>query len=157
MPDVILQGVARYRDSFRNHTDFYERAAAGTLPSVSWIHPPMSMCDHPCHDLALGERLHKDIYEALRAGPKWERTALAIIYDDDGDFYVRMTTSCVLCTANIYFFGSLSPPRRIMWCHRSRAFLRMGLGATSLAASVKSILTSGGSVLEAQLCSFRRG
>ena len=117
----------------------------------------MSMCDHPCHDLALGERLHKDIYEALRAGPKWERTALAIIYDDDGDFYVRMTTSCVLCTANIYLLGSLSLPRRIMWCHRSRAFLRMGLGATSLAASVKSILTSGGSVLEAQLCSFRRG
>ncbi len=94
MPDVILQGVARYRDSFRNHTDFYERAAAGTLPSVSWVHPPASMCDHPCHDLALGERLHKDIYEALRAGPKWEKTALAIIYDDDGDFYVWIATSC---------------------------------------------------------------
>ena len=32
--------------------------------------------------MALGERLHKDIYEALRAGPKWEKTLLAIVYDD---------------------------------------------------------------------------
>jgi phospholipase C len=102
MPDVILQGVARYRDSFRNHTDFYERAAAGTLPSVSWVHPPSSMCDHPCHDLALGERLHKDIYEALRAGPKWEKTALAIIYDDDGDFYVRRSQRHVPASSRIF-------------------------------------------------------
>ena len=37
--------------------------------------------------MALGERLHKDIYEALRAGPKWAKTLLAIVYDDGGDFY----------------------------------------------------------------------
>jgi hypothetical protein len=49
MPDVILQGVARYRSEFRNHTDFYARAAAGTLPAVSWVHPPGPMMDHPCH------------------------------------------------------------------------------------------------------------
>jgi phospholipase C len=87
MPDVILQGVARYRSEFRNHTDFYTRAADGTLPAVSWIHPPGPMMDHPCHDMALGERLHKDIYEALRSGPKWNKTLLAIVYDDGGDFY----------------------------------------------------------------------
>ena len=40
MPDIILQGVARYRSEFKNHTDFYTRAAAGTLPAVSWVHPP---------------------------------------------------------------------------------------------------------------------
>jgi hypothetical protein len=36
--------------------------------------PNASYNDHPCHDVALGERLVKDIYEALRAGPGWNRT-----------------------------------------------------------------------------------
>jgi hypothetical protein len=31
--------------------------------------------------MALGERLQKDIYESLRAGPKWEKTLLLIAYD----------------------------------------------------------------------------
>jgi phospholipase C len=39
------------------------------------------------HDMAKGERLLKDIYEALRAGPGWENTLFAIAYDDAGDFY----------------------------------------------------------------------
>ena len=73
------------QDHFKNFTDFFDRAAAGTLPSVSWIHPPGAMCDHPCQDMALGERLQKDIYEALRAGPKWEKTLLLIAYD--GEFH----------------------------------------------------------------------
>ena len=42
MPDVILQGVARYRSEFRNHTDFYTRAAEGTLPAVSCEPGPMT-------------------------------------------------------------------------------------------------------------------
>jgi hypothetical protein len=49
--------------------------------------PRADMCDHPCHDIALGERLHKDIYEALRAGKNWEKTAFFIIYDDTGGFF----------------------------------------------------------------------
>jgi len=30
-------------------------------------------------DIALGERLHKDIYEALRAGKNWEKTLFLIM------------------------------------------------------------------------------
>ena len=40
IPDVILQGVARHKDRYMNYTDFYDRAAAGALPSVSWLMPP---------------------------------------------------------------------------------------------------------------------
>ena len=39
---------------------------------------------HPCYDMAKGDRLLKDIYEALRAGPKWEKTMLVVVYDDSG-------------------------------------------------------------------------
>ena len=35
--------------------------------------PPVQASDHPCYDVAKGERLLKDVYEALRAGPGWGR------------------------------------------------------------------------------------
>eukprot|EP00958_Prasinococcus_capsulatus_P002755 scaffold236_cov419-Prasinococcus_capsulatus_cf.AAC.41 len=43
--------------------------------------------DHPCHDVALGERLLKDTYEALRAGAGWNKTLFLVTYDDAGGFY----------------------------------------------------------------------
>ena len=42
---------------------------------------------HRCNDMAKGERCQKDVYEALRAGPKWSSTLLIIVYDDAGGFY----------------------------------------------------------------------
>jgi hypothetical protein len=36
-PDTSLMGVARYRDRFFSHTQFYRDAAAGTLPSFTWL------------------------------------------------------------------------------------------------------------------------
>ena len=69
-----LAGVARYTDHFFSHRQFYEDAAAGTLPEFSWLNAKEEACDHPCHDIAKGERAVKDIYEALRAGPKWQNT-----------------------------------------------------------------------------------
>ena len=34
-----------------------------------------------------GERLLKDVYEALRASPAWNRTLLFVAYDDAGGYY----------------------------------------------------------------------
>ena len=86
-PDVIMDGVARHQDRFFSYSTFFAQAANGTLPSFSWIAPNQSYCDHPCQDVAKGERLTKDIYEALRAGPGWEKTLLAVLYDDAGGIY----------------------------------------------------------------------
>ena len=36
--------------------------------------------------MAKGERLLKDLYEALRAGPGWENTLFFVAYDDAGGF-----------------------------------------------------------------------
>lgn len=47
----------------------------------------MQNSDHPCNDVAKGERLLKDTYEALRNGPGWEKTMLAVLYDDAGGTY----------------------------------------------------------------------
>eukprot|EP01062_Namystynia_karyoxenos_P007990 TRINITY_DN12818_c0_g1_i2.p1 TRINITY_DN12818_c0_g1~~TRINITY_DN12818_c0_g1_i2.p1 ORF type:complete len:503 (+),score=164.62 TRINITY_DN12818_c0_g1_i2:160-1668(+) len=86
-PDVAMSGVARHVDRFVSQTLFYEDAANGTLPAFSWILPPLQACDHPCHDVAKGERLLKDVYEALRAGPRWNKTLLLVAYDDAGGYY----------------------------------------------------------------------
>lgn len=73
-PEAELDGVNRHKENCASHTEFYKSAADGTLPAFSYLEPPGEACDHPCHDIAKGERLLKDIYEALRAGPKWEKT-----------------------------------------------------------------------------------
>jgi phospholipase C len=86
-PDVAMEGVGRYKERFFSQELFYQQAAAGALPRLSWLHPPMQACDHPCHDVAKGERLLKDVYEALRAGPGWPRTLLFVAYDDAGGYY----------------------------------------------------------------------
>ena len=63
--------MCRYKERFFSQEHFYNWSAAGTLPAFSWVHPPIQACDHPCQDVAKGERLLKDVYEALRASPKW--------------------------------------------------------------------------------------
>jgi phospholipase C len=83
----------------QNMDRFFSDAAKGTLPALTWIAPRQGVntslgawggpnSDHPnCCDVALGERLRKDVYEALRAGPGWNETALLFTWDDPGGFF----------------------------------------------------------------------
>jgi len=83
---------------------FYADAAAGTLPSVSWIDPnftlqsaihlpngarfPDAACDdHPPADITRGQELARDVFKALRASSAWERTLFILTYDEHGGFY----------------------------------------------------------------------
>jgi phospholipase C len=42
---------------------------------------------HPTDSVRAGERLIRDVYNAVRASPIWERTMLVIVYDEHGGFY----------------------------------------------------------------------
>lgn len=42
---------------------------------------------HPAHSIKEGERLIKNVYEALRNGPLWNETLFIINYDEHGGFY----------------------------------------------------------------------
>jgi hypothetical protein len=86
-PDVMMEGIGRHQDHFYDYATFFEQASNGTLPHFTWIAPNNSYSDHPCNDVAKGERLTKDIYEAVRAGPGWSKTLLAVLYDDAGGVY----------------------------------------------------------------------
>ncbi|KAJ8614982.1 hypothetical protein MRB53_015455 [Persea americana] len=48
--------------------------------------------DHPSHDVALGQKLVKEVYETLRASPQWNESALLITYDEHGGFYDHVPT-----------------------------------------------------------------
>lgn len=70
--------------------DFTAAAAAGTLPAFTFLEPDWSSTgnsQHPDYDVALGEQLIHDVYEALRCGPAWEQTLLVVTYDEHGGCY----------------------------------------------------------------------
>jgi len=71
-------------------TDFQAAAAAGTLPAFTFLEPSWPSTgnsQHPNYDVALGEQLIHDTYEALRAGPGWPQTLLVLTYDEHGGCY----------------------------------------------------------------------
>ncbi len=67
--------------------DFKAAAAAGSLPAFSFLEPAWSATgnsQHPNYDVAAGEQLIHDVYEALRSGPGWPQTLLVVSYDEHG-------------------------------------------------------------------------
>jgi phospholipase C len=94
--ELNLASVANNPEHLEPLTKFYEDARTGNLPAYAWINPRSgfnitllqgSNDQHPDHDVALGEALYKDIYEALRASPQWNETLFIITYDEHGGFY----------------------------------------------------------------------
>jgi len=62
----------------------------GTLPPYTFLEPnwdPSGNSQHPNYNVALGEQLIHDVYEALRGGPGWPQTLLVITYDEHGGCY----------------------------------------------------------------------
>jgi phospholipase C len=71
-------------------SDFTAAAAAGTLPAFTFLEPSWSSTgnsQHPNYDVALGEQLIHDTYEALRSGPGWNQTLFVLTYDEHGGCY----------------------------------------------------------------------
>ena len=80
-------------------------------------------CDTFLSFFFLGEKLIKKVYEALRAGPKWEETLFLITYDEHGGFYdhvvpphrgipgdneVRIGHLCVRFNSSVFFLYSVA-------------------------------------------------
>lgn len=71
--------------------NFFQDAYLGILPQLSYINP--SCCGlntnsmHPSGNVSFGQVFVKQIYDALRASPQWEKTLLLVTYDETGGFY----------------------------------------------------------------------
>jgi phospholipase C len=75
-------------------SDFLTDAALGNLPDVAFVDPRFvnesggtSNDDHPHADIRAGEAFMNQVYDAVRNGPKWDKTVLVITYDEWGGFF----------------------------------------------------------------------
>jgi phospholipase C len=73
---------------------FYEQAAAGTLPALSFVDPSFNGEDqgtsgdeHPFGDVRVGQAFIADIVHAFMESPQWKRGALFVVYDEWGGFF----------------------------------------------------------------------
>ena len=75
--------------SVQFHHDFLAQAAAGTLPSVSWVVPGNSNSEHPVGggSLHAGQAYVTKMINAAMQGPGWGSTAIFLTWDDWGGFY----------------------------------------------------------------------
>ncbi len=73
----------------RPHEDFFAQAAAGTLPTVSWVMPYTGVGEHPGagEPVWRGQRHVTQVVNAAMNGPDWDETAIFITWDDWGGFY----------------------------------------------------------------------
>jgi phospholipase C len=93
VPFLALWGL-KYLGISALFPDFLADAAAGTLPSVSFVDPRFTILDdgggnddHPHADLRAGEAFLGQVYRAITTGPGWNNTVLIINRDEWGGFF----------------------------------------------------------------------
>jgi phospholipase C len=73
----------------KGHSEYFEAAATGALPSVSWVMPYSGVGEHPDNDEPIwkGMRHVTKVINAAMRGPDWTSTAIFLTWDDWGGFY----------------------------------------------------------------------
>jgi phospholipase C len=56
---------------------------------------------HPLDDVTRGERLIKEVYEAIRNSPHWERSLLVVTYDEHGGFFDHVAPPSAVAPGDI--------------------------------------------------------
>jgi phospholipase C len=71
----------------QSNRNYFDAAADGTLPSVSWVMPTEGVSEHPPDNIADGEAWVTRVVNAAMLGPDWMHTAIFLTWDDWGGFY----------------------------------------------------------------------
>jgi phospholipase C len=68
--------------------DFVSDIASGSLPSVSWIIPPLGFDEHPSSSPANGMYFSSLVLDALTSNSElWSKTALFLMYDENDGWF----------------------------------------------------------------------
>ena len=105
LPQAIGISQLRSRDSWRSFcipSQVLQDVKAGKLPTYSFLEPKYDAFGHfidgdsmhPQNDVGYGERLIKDVYEALRNSKYWPTMMLIVTFDEHGGFYDHVPSSC---------------------------------------------------------------
>jgi phospholipase C len=89
--------------------DFASDVSSGSLPSVSWIIPPLYECEHPAAPPEWGEYLVQQILNTLASNPDvWAQTVFIVVYDENGGFFDHVPPVVPAAgTAGEYLTGTL--------------------------------------------------
>ena len=86
--DLYPLGLARAVRHLRTTQQFFDDAAAGTLPAVSIVDPDFGLySEENPQDISLGETFSAAVVNAVMHGTAWESTLLLWIYDEHGGYY----------------------------------------------------------------------
>ncbi|KAJ5212782.1 uncharacterized protein N7498_004428 [Penicillium cinerascens] len=72
--------------SYLGLDSFYDSAANGTLPEISFVVGPAELSEHPPYMPKDGAWLQKQVVDAVTSSPKYNSTLLIISYDESGGF-----------------------------------------------------------------------
>jgi phospholipase C len=93
IPVSALWGSAGLARSSQVQT-YYEQAASGTLPALSFVDPSFNGEDqgtsgdeHPHGDVRVGQAFISDVVHAFIESPQYKRGALFVVYDEWGGFF----------------------------------------------------------------------
>ncbi len=71
-----------------DYSQFVPDAAAGKLPTVSWLVQPFTVSDHPGFSVCAGENWTVQQINAVMGNrTEWQHTAIILTWDDFGGFY----------------------------------------------------------------------
>ncbi|XP_021912196.1 LOW QUALITY PROTEIN: non-specific phospholipase C3-like [Carica papaya] len=102
-PNVLFYRSMRklkYIDNFHHYDlSFKRHCREGKLPNYTVIEPryfnmlsAKANDDHPKNNVMEGQKLVKEIYEALRSSPQWNEILFLVIYDEHGGYYDHVPT-----------------------------------------------------------------
>jgi len=95
-PMTELYASKRYDSITYPKDQFFAQAKAGTLPNVTFIDPDYtdvaeylgtSNDYHPHGNIEAGEGYLRDVYNAVKSSPQWDRTVFVLNFDEHGGFY----------------------------------------------------------------------
>jgi phospholipase C len=94
---MTFKNFLKNQKYFGSFDDFLDGCDSGKLPAYSFIEPRYNADDsknlaandqHPDHDVAEGETLIHDVYNAIRNKQAlWNSTVLLVVYDEHGGLY----------------------------------------------------------------------
>ncbi len=92
IPFLALWGL-KYLGICHEFSTFLSDCANGTLPSVSYVDPSLTLVlntandDHPFSDMRNGEAFLSQVYQAVAASPQWDSTIVIFTRDEWGGFF----------------------------------------------------------------------
>lgn len=94
---MTFKNFVKNQKYFGRFDDFLDACDSNKLPAYSFIEPRYNADDsnnlaandqHPDHDVAEGETLIQDVYNAVSKKPEvWNSTLLLVVYDEHGGLY----------------------------------------------------------------------